>query len=107
MKINAMPPFKPTILPDGQIIHTPNNPTMGLNRIPTKRICYPNGFIEKDIVKLKDHTLLIARNYPNGKLSSTLYYVTDKAGKWLTSKLKYFEDGIQKTIRSENKCLNG
>ena len=86
----------------------PYNPIMGLNRVPTKRIYYlPNGFIEKDIVRLKDHTLLIARNYPNGKLSSTLFYLKDKAGRWVKSKLKYFEDGIQKCIRSENKCLNG
>ena len=93
MNINATPPY---------------NPTMGLNRVPTKRIHYlPNGFIEKDIVRLKDHTLLIARNYPNGKLSSTLFYLKDKAGRWGKSQLKYFEDGIQKCIRSENKCLNG
>lgn len=93
MMIQGMPPY---------------NPTMGLNRVPTRRIYYlPNGFLEKDIVRLKDHTLLIARNYPNGKLSSTLFYLKDKAGRWVKSKLKYFEDGIQKCIRSENKCLNG
>ena len=41
----------------------PYNPKMGLNRVPTKRIYYlPNGFMEKDIIKLKDHTLLITRN---------------------------------------------
>jgi hypothetical protein len=81
----------------------PHNPTMGLNRVPTKRIYYlPNGFMEKDIIKLKDHTLLITRNYPNGELSSTLFYLKDQAGRWIKSKLKYFEDGIQKTIRSEN-----
>jgi hypothetical protein len=93
MKINATPPY---------------NPTMGLNRVPTRRIYYlPNGFLEKDIVKLKDHTLLITRNYPNGELSSTLFYLKDQAGRWIKSKLKYFEDGMQKCIRSENKCLNG
>jgi hypothetical protein len=86
----------------------PYNPTMGLNRVPTRRIYYlPNGFLEKDIVKLKDHTLLITRNYPNGELSSTLFYLKDQAGRWIKSKLKYFEDGMQKCIRSENKCLNG
>ena len=85
----------------------PYNPTMGLNRVPTKRIYYSlNSFLEKDIVKLKDHTLLITRNYPNGELNSTLFYLTDKAGRWIKSKLKYLEDGAQKTIRSENKCLN-
>jgi hypothetical protein len=84
----------------------PYNPTMGLNRVPTRRIYYlPNGFLEKDIVKLKDHTLLITRNYPNGELSSTLFYLKDQAGRWIKSKLKYFEDGMQKCIRSENKCL--
>jgi hypothetical protein len=93
MKINATPPY---------------NPTMGLNRVPTRRIYYlPNGFLEKDIVKLKDHTLLITRNYPNGELSSTLFYLKDQAGRWIKSKLKYFEDGMPKCIRSENKCLNG
>ena len=86
----------------------PYNPTMGLNRVPTKRTYYlPNGFLEKDIVKLKDHTLLITRNYPNGELNSTLFYLKDQAGRWIKSKLKYFEDGMQKVIRSENKCLNG
>lgn len=102
MQIQVTPPFKPTILPDGQIIHTPNNPTMGLNRVPTKRINYlPNGFIEKDIVRLKNHTLLITRNYPNGELTSTLFYVKNKAGDWVKSKLKYIEDGVLKVIRSE------
>lgn len=80
-----------------------NSPKMGLNRVPTKRIYYlPNGFMEKEIIKLKDHTLLITRNYPNGELSSTLFYLKDQACRWIKSKLKYFEDGIQKTIRSEN-----
>ena len=85
----------------------PYNPPIGLNRIPTKRICYSNGFIEKDIIKLKEHTLLIAKNYPNGKLNATLFYLTDKTGKWIKSKLKYIENGMQKVTRSENKCFNG
>lgn len=93
MNINAMSPL---------------NIAMGLNKVPTKRVYYsPNSFLEEDIVKLKNHTLLIARNYPNGKLSSTLFYLKDQAGRWIKSKLKYFEDGVQKVIRSENKCLNG
>lgn len=82
---------------------TTYNPSMGLNRVPTKRTYYlKNSFIEKDIIKLKEHTIFISRNYLDGKLSSTLFYVKDKYDNWVKSKLKYFEDGIQKIIRSEN-----
>lgn len=93
MKINATPPY---------------NPTMGLNRVPTKRTYYlADCYWEKDIINLKDYTVSITKNFMGNRLCSKLYYVRDKAGKWIKSKLKYFEDGIQKTIRSENKCLNG
>lgn len=79
------------------------NISMGLNRVPTKRTYYlKNSFIENDIIKLKEHTILISKNYPEGKLSSTLFYVKDKYNNWVKSKLKYFENGVQKIIRSEN-----
>jgi hypothetical protein len=91
MKINATPPY---------------NPTMGLNRIPTKRTYYlADCYWEKDIINLKDYTVSITRNYLENELVSKLIYVKDKAGKWVKSKLRYFENGKWKVTRSENKCL--
>lgn len=87
MRIQATPPY---------------NPSFGLNRTPVRRIDYrPNCYIEKEIVKLKENTILVSRNYLDNKLSSTLFYVKNKAGNWVKSKLKYIEDGVLKVIRSE------
>lgn len=93
MNINAMPPY---------------NPTAGIRTAPTKVSVYaPKCYIVKDVGQFKDYNIRITRNYLNNKLASTLYYVTDKAGKWLRSKLKYIEGDKKKVLRSENKCLNG
>lgn len=93
MNINAMPPY---------------NPTAGIRTAPTKVSVYaPKCYIVKDVGQFKDYNIRITRNYLNNKLASTLYYVTDKAGKWLRSKLKYVEGDKKKILRSENKCLNG
>ena len=81
----------------------PYNPSMGIRLGTTKTSVYaPSCYITKDLGKFKDYKIQITKNYINNKLASTLYYVTDKAGKWLTSKLKYIEDGKKKIIWSKN-----
>ena len=81
----------------------PYNPTSGIRTAPTKVSVYaPKCYITKDVGQFKDYNIRITRNYLNNKLASTLYYVTDKAGKWLRSKLKYIENGKQKLLWSKN-----
>ena len=42
------------------------------------------------------------------KYNQKLQYVSDsRTLKWLKSKLRYFQNGIKKIIRSNAKCLNG
>lgn len=87
-----------------RIQQTPSyNPSMGIRLGTTKTSVYaPKCYITKDLGRFKDYKIQITRNFINNKLSSTLFYVTDKAGKWLGSKLKYIEDGVQKVIWSKN-----
>ena len=81
----------------------PYNPTLGIRTAPTKVSVYaPKCYITKDIGQFKDYNIRITRIYLNNQLASTLYYVTDKAGKWLRSKLKYIENGKQKLLWSKN-----
>jgi len=79
------------------------NPNFGIRIKPTKTTYYyPNCFVEKEIGLFKGKEVIISKNFINDKLSSRLIYVKDKAGKWLKSKLKYFEDGKWKVLRGEN-----
>lgn len=72
--------------------------------VPTKISQYaPTCYITKDFGRFKDYKIHISKNYIENKLSSTLIYITDKADKWLVSKLKYFEGGERKTLWSKNK----
>lgn len=82
----------------------PYNTTMGLNRVPTKRTYYlADCYWERDTINLKYYTVLITKNFMGGELASKLYYVTDKAGKWIKSKFKYIDDfGNKKVMRSYN-----
>ena len=42
------------------------------------------------------------------KHNQKLYYVRNsQTFKWIKSKLRYFQNGIKKIIRSNAKCLNG
>lgn len=42
------------------------------------------------------------------KYNQKLYYVSNNQTlKWIKSKLRYFQNGIRKIIRSNAKCLNG
>jgi hypothetical protein len=80
----------------------PYNPTMGIRMGNTRTAMYaPSCYITKDLGRFKDYKIQITKNYINNKLASTLYYVTDKVGKWLGSKLKYIENGKQKIIWSK------
>lgn len=61
-----------------------------------------NCFIEKSKGSYKGYDLSIQKNYINNRLCSTLICIS-KAGKWIKSKLKYFENGRQtKVLRSKN-----
>ena len=78
-------------------------PTFGVRLAPTKKMMYaPNCFIEKDCGEYKGRNITITKNYINNKLCSTLFYVKNKAGKWLESTLKYVENGTKKILRSKN-----
>ena len=86
----------------------PYNPAMGVRTSPTRVYMYaPAKYLTEDFGRFKDYKIHITKSYINDKLSQKLFYVTDSAGKWIKSKLKYFEDGKWKITRSENKCLNG
>ena len=77
-------------------------PTFGIRIGKTKTSYYaPNCYITKDLGKYKDHKFQITKNYIGNKLGSTLCYVTDIAGNWVVSKLKYVEDGVRKVIWSK------
>lgn len=81
----------------------PYNPSMGIRMGNTKTTMYaPSCYITKDLGRFKDYKIHITKNYINNKLASTLYYVTNKAGEWIESKLKYIENGKKKIIWSKN-----
>lgn len=81
-----------------------NNPSFGIRVGKTKATCYlPYCYITEDICKFKNYNITITKNYINKKLQSTLYYVTDMAGNWIKSKLKYIdENGNKSILRSKN-----
>ena len=86
-------------LVDWQMKLQPTNPVnFGIYQ-QTKITRY--GKIDKGIINGKK--LDIYTSYENGKVKHRLYYLTDLAGNWIKSKLKYFDDkGELKTIRSTN-----
>lgn len=55
-----------------------------------------------DIGKYKGNNIEIYHDY---KDKTKLYYVSDSVRKWIKSKLIYFENGIKKVVRSENKKI--
>lgn len=77
-------------------------PTFGIYQ-KTKITEYAyKSYIKKDYGRFKDYSIYIQKNYLMGKLASTLISIK-KGEKWLKSKLKYFDNGIKKVIRSEAK----
>ena len=60
-------------------------------------------FIEENVKKFKDKQVLIRDDYVDNKRILTLIYVS-KAGKWLKSKLKVFNNGKKiQILESKNK----
>lgn len=53
----------------------------------------------KTFGKYKDYDIKVFEDYINGQFCSTLISIS-KAGKWIKSKLKYFEDGKKKMLWS-------
>ena len=83
----------------------PYNPSFGIRTQPTKKTYYlADCWLEKDFGSYKGFDISITKHFMENKLVSKLFYVK-KAGKWIQSKLKYFENGKCKVTRSESKCL--
>lgn len=79
-------------------------------KLLTDRIVHNGG---QSITKYKDikldngKQLTVVDTYINGYKQSTLQYLTDKAGKWVKSKLKLISGNkIFRTIISENKDVS-
>lgn len=70
-------------------------PTFGIF-LRTRKTAYGHC----DIGKYKGNNIEIYHDY---KDKTKLYYVSDSVRKWIKSKLIYFENGIKKVVRSENK----
>lgn len=47
--------------------------------------------------------LTVTDEYTRDKLTSRLYYLKDKAGKWLKSRLEYFQDGKRTKVLKSKK----
>lgn len=78
---------------------TKPSPTFGAYRTikPTTYGTRMNGVIN-------DYKLDIYTAKEGGQITQKLYYLADKAGKWVRSKLIYFENGKKvKVIKSEAK----
>ena len=73
----------------------PNSPTFGIY-LKTRKTPYGSC----DIGKFKGNNIEIYNDY---KDKTKLYYVSDAVRNWIKSKLIYFENGVKRVIRSENK----
>ena len=69
-------------------------PTFGIYK---ERITTRYGY--KDIGQFKDKIITIHHDNRN---NTKMWYVTDKLGKWIKSKLLYFHNGIKKIVRSKS-----
>lgn len=69
----------------------------------TKEMLREYGKVIKDTGYIYGKKLEIYSAYSReGKLLHKLFYLSDKVGNWLKSKLVYYKDGVkQKTTRSE------
>lgn len=78
-------------------------PSFGMRYLPTKKMMYaPNCYIEKEFGKYKGYDIIISKNFTNNKITSRLIYIKDEYGKWLKSKLKYFDGEMWKVLRGDN-----
>ena len=77
----------------------PNNPSFGIYKV-TKVTSYGN----RETGFLNGHKLDVYTAKEDGILVHKLYYLSDKFGNWIKSKLVYFENGKKvKVIKSERK----
>ena len=82
------------------------NPNFEIRIKPTKTsYYYPNCYIQNEVGLFKGREIIISKNFIDDKISSRLIYIKDKTGKWLKSKLKYFEDGKWKILKGEKNGL--
>ena len=75
-----------------------SNPSFGVH-IVTRTTSYGN----RATGLLKNCTLDVYTVTENGELTQKLYYLSDKLGNWVKSKLKFYKGNkVYKVIRSEN-----
>ena len=84
-------------------IQPTNQVTFALNRQTQIRYVTPEVRKVIDTVRLSNRKqVIVSKEYYRGNLSSKLQYLKDAAGKWIKSKLDYFENGkIVKTLISK------
>lgn len=77
--------------------------SFGLNRSRQLRYVTPEIKREIDTIRFNNgKKLTITSEYQRSNLTNKLYYLKDAAGKWIKSKLDYFENGkIVKTLISK------
>jgi hypothetical protein len=77
------------------------SPSFQIKLQPTKIINYAtNKYLTKDKGCYKGCEVTITKNFIDNQLTSKLIYLKDTTGKWLKSKLKYFEEGQWKVLES-------
>ncbi len=77
--------------------------SFGLNRSRQLRYVTPEIKREIDTIRFNNgKKLTITSEYHRSNLTNKLYYLKDAAGKWIKSKLDYFENGkVVKTLISK------
>lgn len=76
-----------------------NNTSFGIYKV-TKMTSYGNRVTGL----INGYKLDVYTAKEDGELIHKLYYLTDKAGNWIKSKLKYYKGGsVVKVINSENR----
>lgn len=77
--------------------------SFGLNRSRQLRYVTPEIKREIDTIRFNNgKKLTITSEYQRSNLTNKLYYLKDAAGKWIKSKLDYFENGkVVKTLISK------
>lgn len=77
--------------------------SFGFNKTRSLRYIEPDVKQAIDIIRFENgKRLTITAQYKRGVLQNKLYYLKDAAGRWIKSKLDYFEHGKKvKTLKSE------
>lgn len=75
------------------------NTNFGILKSTKKCVYAPNCWNTKTTGNYKDYEIRVFDNYINGRFCSTMICLR-KAGEWVKSKLRYFEDGKMKSLWS-------